>query len=182
VRSLDQRKHTWRIENTPRILGTDGYHTYSALMTQQALQNVKIGWQRSKTSSSASIKDSTSRRYVIGQQPACDPETRSYCHAYFRSNNNIVWCCSYHNIVQILRNISFFVGTGESAICIRIESRIESGVKIRIRIESSNRIFQLQRILIIKISNYEWNKRDVWNYIFLITILKHIKLPAYDHS
>jgi len=25
-------------------------------------------------------------------------------------------------------------------------------------------------------------KRDVWNYIFLITILKHIKLPAYDHS
>jgi len=49
----------------------------------------------------------------------------------------------------------------------RIVSRIES--------------FQLQQILIIKISNYKWSKRDVQNYIFLITILKHIKLQAYDH-
>ena len=31
--------------------------------------------------------------------------------------------------------------TCESAVCVRIESRIESGVKIRIRIESANRIF-----------------------------------------
>ena len=67
------------------------------------------------------------------------------------------------------------LGTCESAVCVRIESRIESGVKIRIQIES----FQLQRILITKISNYKWSKRDVWNYIFLIRILKHIKLPAY---
>jgi len=37
-----------------------------------------------------------------------------------------------------------------------------------IRIES----FQLQRILITKISNYKWSKRDVCNYIFLITVLK----------
>jgi len=50
----------------------------------------------------------------------------------------------------------------ESAVCDRIESRIE--------------YFQLHRILITKISNYKWNKWDVWNYIFLITILKHIKL------
>jgi len=33
------------------------------------------------------------------------------------------------------------VGTCESAVCVRIESGIESGVNIRIRIESSNRIF-----------------------------------------
>jgi len=69
-------------------------------------------------------------------------------------------------------------GTCESAICIRIESWIKSGAKIRIRIES----FQIQRILIIKISNYKWSKTDVRNYISLITILKHIELPAYDHS
>jgi len=30
--------------------------------------------------------------------------------------------------------------------------------------------------------NLEWSKKDVQNYMFLITILKHIKLPAYDHS
>ena len=37
---------------------------------------------------------------------------------------------------------------------------------IRILIESSNRFyFQLQGILIIKISNYKWRKRDVWNTI-----------------
>ena len=41
---------------------------------------------------------------------------------------------------------------------------------------------QLQQILIIKISNYKWSKRDVRNYIFFITILKNIKLPVYDHS
>ena len=40
--------------------------------------------------------------------------------------------------------------------------------------------FQFQRILITKISNYKWSKRDVQNYIFLITILKHIKLPMYE--
>jgi len=28
----------------------------------------------------------------------------------------------------------------------------------------------------------QFYKRDVRNYIFLITILKHIKLPAYDYS
>ena len=58
----------------------------------------------------------------------------------------------------------------------RISNRIESGVNIRIK------SFQLQRILIFKISNYKWSKRDVWNYILLITIFKHIKVPAYDHS
>ena len=41
-------------------------------------------------------------------------------------------------------NCTFGVETCESAVCVRIESRIESGVNIRIRIES----FQLQRILI----------------------------------
>jgi len=35
----------------------------------------------------------------------------------------------------------YYIGTCESAVCVRIESRIESGVKIRIRIESTNRIF-----------------------------------------
>jgi len=64
----------------------------------------------------------------------------------------------------------------ESAVCVRIENKL--GVKIQIRIKS----FQLQQILIIKISNYKWMKRDVHNYILLITILKHIKLLAYDHS
>jgi len=39
----------------------------------------------------------------------------------------------------------------ESAVCVRIAYRIE--------------YFQLQRILIIiKITNYKWSKRDVWNY------------------
>ena len=33
------------------------------------------------------------------------------------------------------------LGTCESAVCVRIESRIESGDNIRIRMESSNRIF-----------------------------------------
>jgi len=33
------------------------------------------------------------------------------------------------------------LGTCESAVCVRIDSRIESAVKIRIRIESSNQIF-----------------------------------------
>jgi len=32
------------------------------------------------------------------------------------------------------------------------------------------------------ISNYKRSKRVVRNYIFLILILKHINLPAYDHS
>ena len=45
------------------------------------------------------------------------------------------------------------------------------------RIFESN-LFNYQRILITKISNYKWSKRDVWNYVFLITILKHIKLPC----
>jgi len=36
---------------------------------------------------------------------------------------------------------SLKVGTCELAVCIRIESRIESDVKIQIQIESSNRIF-----------------------------------------
>ena len=45
-------------------------------------------------------------------------------------------------------------GTCESAVCVRIESRIES--------------FQLQGISIIKINNYKQSKRDVRNYIFLI--------------
>ena len=40
------------------------------------------------------------------------------------------------------------VGTCESAVCVRIES------------------FQLQRILIIKISNYKWSKRDAQNYTY----------------
>jgi len=43
------------------------------------------------------------------------------------------------------------IGTCKSAVCVLIESPIESGIKIRIRIES----FQLQRILIIKISDYK---------------------------
>jgi len=46
--------------------------------------------------------DPTVRRHVIGQQR----ETRSYCHAYFHSNNNVVWCWSCHSILWILRNIS----------------------------------------------------------------------------
>jgi len=33
------------------------------------------------------------------------------------------------------------LGTCELAVCVRIESQIESGIKIRIRIEPSNRIF-----------------------------------------
>ena len=58
------------------------------------------------------------------------------------------------NVWKNMRNLAK-LGTCESAACVRIESGIESGVKILIRIESSNRIesFQLQRILIIKISN-----------------------------
>jgi len=47
--------------------------------------------------------------------------------------------------------IVWIIGTSESAVCIRIEARIKSGVKIQIQIES----FQLQQILIIKIINYK---------------------------
>jgi len=71
----------------------------------------------------------------------------------------------------------FRLGTCESAVCVPVKSGIKSGVKIWIRIES----LQLQQILIIKIRSYKWSKRDVRNYIFLITILKHIKQLAYDH-
>jgi len=55
-------------------------------------------------------------------------------------------------------NTALILGTCESAVCVRIESRIESDVKIResnLRIES----FQLQRILITKISNYKCSKK-----------------------
>ena len=47
------------------------------------------------------------------------------------------------------------VGTCKSDICVQIESPIKSGVKIRIRIESRIEYFQLQRILIVKISNHK---------------------------
>ena len=58
------------------------------------------------------------------------------------------------NVWKNMRNLAK-LGTCESAACVRIESGIESGVKIRIRIESRIESFQLQRILIIKISNYK---------------------------
>jgi len=55
--------------------------------------------------------------------------------------------------------VFFSIGTCESALCIRIESGIELGVKIRIqfeiRMESGIESFQLQQILIIKISDYK---------------------------
>ena len=46
------------------------------------------------------------------------------------------------------------LGTCEPAVCVRI-SRIESGVKVQIRIEFRIESFQLQQILIIKISIYK---------------------------
>lgn len=45
------------------------------------------------------------------------------------------------------------LGTCESAICVRIEYRLESSIKIRIK------YFQIQRRLITKISNYKLSKR-----------------------
>ena len=42
----------------------------------------------------------------------------------------------------MLTKLTNKLGICESAVCIQIESRIESGVKIRIRIEYSNRIFE----------------------------------------
>jgi len=46
-------------------------------------------------------------------------------------------------VVVVVVMLASYLGTCESAVCIRIKYRIESGVKIRIRIqiESSNRIF-----------------------------------------
>jgi len=71
-------------------------------------------------------------------------------------------------------NEQLTVGTCESAVCVRNSNRIfESNLVI------SN---EYLKKIIIKISICKWSKRDVRNYIFFITILKHIKVPAYDHS
>jgi len=76
----------------------------------------------------------------------------------------------------------FYLGTCESAVSVRIESRINRALRFEFKLNIRIEYFQLQRMLIIKISNYKWSKRDVQNYIFLITILNNIKLPAYEHS
>jgi len=56
---------------------------------------------------------------------------------------SISGCCCYHSVYVDSSSSTVVVvevWTCKSAICVRIESRIESGVKIRIRIESLNRI------------------------------------------
>ena len=68
--------------------------------------------------------------------------------------------CSLYDAVTSIVNVEIVLYVGTLAVCGRIES------------------LQLQRISI----NYKWSKRDAQNYIFLTAILKHIKLPAYDHS
>jgi len=77
----------------------------------------------------------------------------------------------FHTMVLSLPGAKVPV-TYESAVCVRIESWIKLGVKIRIRIK-----YQIEST-----ADYEWSKRDVRKYVFLIIILKHIKLPVYDHS
>jgi len=83
--------------------------------------------------------------------------------------SRVALCCSQSGTLSSFDALTLlngwqqyvYIGTCESAVCVRIESGIKSGIKIRIRIES----FQLQQILIIKISNYKWSNRDVQNYI-----------------
>jgi len=66
---------------------------------------------------------------------------------------------SYSLVTKNLLHINFISRTAAAATCVQgpanqpfaFESNLESGIRIRIRIES----FQLQRILIITISNYK---------------------------
>jgi len=80
--------------------------------------------------------------------------------------------CQHHQQIQHVRQ-----GPANQPFVFELNLKLNRALRFEL-IES----FQLQRILIIKISNYKWSKRDVRNYIFLILILKHIKLLAYDHS
>jgi len=80
----------------------------------------------------------------------------------------------------IAGTLSHHVTNGSIIMDLRIDrlrsnriSRIESGVKIRIRIKYRIESFQLQRIKIREMCR---------TTLFFITILKHIKLPAYVHS
>jgi len=75
-------------------------------------------------------------------------------------------------------------GQGSANRPFAFELNLESNWALRFEFESNVWIesVQVQWILITKIINYKRDKWDVWNYIFLIAILKHIKLPAYDHS
>ena len=85
------------------------------------------------------------------------PTVTKLCHIKcdhqraFRSMVDMMALLQFIDIVQCSHDVHTHVGTCKSAVCVRIESRIEPGVNIRIRIESS----QLQQILNIKISNYK---------------------------
>ena len=83
----------------------------------------------------------------------------------FCTQNN----ASYYSLLHITRNVPDFVTwTCESAVSARIKSRIKS--------------FQLQRILLIKSVTTNEAKETYRTTLVLNTIVKHIKLPPYDHS
>jgi len=70
-----------------------------------------------------------------------------------KTSNSSTTCLCLLSTDMHCSRVAYGLGTCELAVCFQIES----GVKIRTRVES----FQLQRILIIKISNYKWSKRCV---------------------
>jgi len=49
--------------------------------------------------------------------------------------------------------------------CLDVELGVICDTNSAVRFESRIEYFKLQRILIIKISNYKWSKKDVRNYI-----------------
>ena len=73
---------------------------------------------------------------------------------------NCTWLTSSTWVQNGFLGGEILIGTCEWAVCVRIESQIESA--LRFEFESNLRIesFQLQWILITKISNYKWSKRD----------------------
>ena len=76
----------------------------------------------------------------------------------------------YYPLLLDIYLLTVQLGTCESSVCVRIESRIES--------------FQLQTNIIYLLKSVIINeaKEMCRTTLFLIIILKHIKLPAYDHS
>jgi len=86
----------------------------------------------------------------------------------FRNDINVF--LMYYPLLLDIYLLTVQLGTCESSVCVRIESRIES--------------FQLQTNIIYLLKSVIINeaKEMCRTTLFLIIILKHIKLPAYDHS
>ena len=110
---------------------------------------------RSIFSRSFQIRGSTTRKARLATVDSLTKETTRYRWLLSAERRDRARGTAAHIRAGICK---LKLGTCESAVCVRIESRIES--------------FHFQQILVIKISNYNWSKRDVQNYIFLITIRK----------